>query len=171
MCTSLTTQAWFRTGDVASVDPCGWITIIDRSKNIIVTGGENVFCHEVEASLCTHPRITEAAVYGVADRILGEAVEAAVCCDVSSLSHVFEQNIIAHCRSTLASFKVPRRIVLQRSMPRTSTGKIEKGKLQRHAIEATTVIPTYHRSRTSRLHDVTFRDDLIKLIQGKLISL
>ena len=170
-CPLETTPTWFRTGDIASVDPCGWITIVDRSKNIIVSGGENVFCLEVETSLCNHPRITDAAVYGVADSILGESVEASVSCDALSISNALEQDILAHCRSTLAPFKVPRRIVLQGCMPRTSTGKILKGKLQRRALVTANTTPAQQRNLLfHHNNDVFSRDDLIKLIRGNLIN-
>ena len=140
-------RGWFRTGDAATVDPHGWITVVDRIKDVIISGGENVFCPEVEDVLRGHPRVSKAAVYGVPDALLGELVEAAVTLrdkpsdDTAAGPHsaVTERDLRAHCSASLAQFKVPHRIVLlarDSDMPTTSTGKIQKKRLRETALLA-----------------------------------
>ena len=119
---------WFRTGDAAVVDAHGWITVVDRVKDIVITGGENVFCHEVETTLRSHPAIIEAAVYSRPDPLLGELVEAAVVTRKTQNSgrDVTERELLAHCGNTLASYKLPHVVLFVEALPTTSTGKVRK---------------------------------------------
>jgi acyl-CoA synthetase (AMP-forming)/AMP-acid ligase II len=124
-------DGWLRTGDLAVVDTEGYLDIVDRRKDMIVTGGENVYSIEVENVLYRHPAVREAAVFGVPDAKWGEAVRAAVALRAGALAS--ESELIAHCRAHLAGFKTPRRIVFLDALPRTGTGKIAKRLLRETA--------------------------------------
>ena len=125
----LSAGGWFRTGDAATVDAHGWLRVVDRIKDVIIVGGENVFCGEVERALESHPAIERAAAYGVPDALLGETVEAAATL-APDRAGVAERDIVAHCASMLAPFKVPRRVVILVDMPTTATGKIRRNALR-----------------------------------------
>jgi acyl-CoA synthetase (AMP-forming)/AMP-acid ligase II len=113
----------FRTGDVGYQDAEGYLYILDRVKDMIVTGGENVYSAEVEAVLYEHPAIREAAVFGIPDAKWGELVMACVVLKPGVALSVDE--LIAHCRRSLASYKVPRRVEFSDlELPKTGSGKI-----------------------------------------------
>ena len=113
---------WLRTGDIVTVDPDGFTTIVDRAKELIITGGFNVSPSEVEAVLRLHPSVTDAAVIGKPLERGGEMVVAAVELDPGA---VFDEEALrAHCREHLAAYKVPRRIVPIEDTPRSLLGKI-----------------------------------------------
>ncbi len=119
---------WFRTGDVGAMDACGRLTILDRKKDLIITGGENVYSVDVEAVLARHPAVAEVAVIGVPDPRLGEAVAAVVVRrDGATLT---SEELIAYCRSSIGAFKAPRHIRFVDSLPRTTVGKVRKSKLR-----------------------------------------
>jgi len=119
----------FRTGDVGYQDAEGYLYILDRVKDMIVTGGENVYSGEVEAVLYEHPAICEAAVFGVPDAKWGELVMACVVLKPAVVLSVDE--LIAHCRRSLASYKVPRRVEFSDlELPKTGSGKILKRALR-----------------------------------------
>src|SRR6185436_11479859 len=101
-------DGWLRTGDLATVDEDGYIYLVDRKKDMIVTGGENVFSTEVEAALYAHPSVKEAAVIPVPDSQWGEAVHA--CITLRYGRQATPDELIEFCRSRLASYKVPRSI-------------------------------------------------------------
>lgn len=122
------TDGWLRTGDLAVMDTEGYVTIVDRKKDMIISGGENVYSTEVENVLYRHPQILEAAVYGAPDPIFGEVVRAAVVLRPGESGTAEE--IIAFCRQHLASFKTPRRILFLDELPRTGSGKIYKRALR-----------------------------------------
>jgi fatty-acyl-CoA synthase len=117
----------FHTGDGGSLDTDGYLTISDRRKDVIITGGENVSSLEVEDALCSHPAVAEAAVIGVPDEKWGEAVKALV---VLRGGAATEQELIAHCRARLAHYKCPTSIELRTDLARTATGKLQKFKLR-----------------------------------------
>jgi acyl-CoA synthetase (AMP-forming)/AMP-acid ligase II len=124
-------DGWLRTGDLAVVDAEGYVNIVDRRKDMIITGGENVYSIEVENALYEDPRILEAAVFGARDETWGEVVCAAVV--LGPGRQASEQEIVEECRTRLASFKVPRRIVFLPELPKTGSGKIAKRLLrERH---------------------------------------
>ena len=119
----------FRTGDVGYQDAEGYLYILDRVKDMIVTGGENVYSGEVEAVLYEHPAIREAAVFGIPDAKWGELVMACVVLKPGAALTVDE--LIAHCRRSLASYKVPRRVEFSDlELPKTGSGKILKRALR-----------------------------------------
>jgi 3-(methylthio)propionyl---CoA ligase len=116
-------NGWFLTGDLGVLHPDGYVEIKDRSKDIIISGGENISSLEVEEALYRHPAIREAAVVAVADEKWGEIPCAFVVLKEGRTAS--GEEIIEFCRAHLAHFKVPRRIVFQ-ELPKTSTGKIQK---------------------------------------------
>jgi acyl-CoA synthetase (AMP-forming)/AMP-acid ligase II len=119
----------FRTGDVGFQDVDGYLYILDRVKDMIVTGGENVYSGEVEAILYEHPAIREAAVFGIPDPKWGELVMA--CVVLKPGAALTADALIAHCRRTLASYKIPRRIEFSAvELPKTGSGKILKRALR-----------------------------------------
>jgi acyl-CoA synthetase (AMP-forming)/AMP-acid ligase II len=127
-------DGWLLTGDLAVVDAEGYVTIVDRRKDMIITGGENVYSTEVEHALYRHPAVLEAAAYGIPDPVWGELVAVAVvprpgvACSVAELD--------AFCAGALAAFKRPRRIDLLAELPKTGSGKILKRALRDAALRA-----------------------------------
>ena len=118
-------DGWLRTGDVAYIDPEGYLYIVDRIKDLVIRGGENIGCGEVEAALTEHPAIHEASVYGVPDERLGEEVGASVYVDPTA--KLDEDAIRAHMEARVARFKVPRYLSIQTEpLPRIASGKINK---------------------------------------------
>jgi fatty-acyl-CoA synthase len=120
---------WFRTGDMAVVAEHGYIRIVDRKKDTIVSGGENISSLDVEKTLLAHPEVCEAAVIPVADEKWGEAPRAVVVAKPGS--NVSEQELIEFCRSRMAHYKCPRSVVFCDSLPKTATGKVLKRVLRR----------------------------------------
>lgn len=125
-------DGWLKTGDLAVVDAEGYVTIVDRKKDMINTGGEKVYTTEVEHVLYAHPAVLEAAVFGVPDATWGESVRAAVVLR-TGLS-VTTDELAAFCRTKLAAYKVPRAFDVLDALPRTGSGKIAK-RLLRDAID------------------------------------
>ena len=123
-------NGYMRTGDLATVDEDGFIFIVDRAKDMIVTGGENVYSAEVENALYSHPGVLEAAVIGVPDECWGEVVQAIIV--PKDNARVSEDDIIAHCRKLIAGYKVPKRVVFQSDpLPKSGPGKILKAELRK----------------------------------------
>lgn len=122
------TDGWYRTGDVARRDAEGLYYIVDRVKDMIVSGGENIYSAEVENALSTHPAVAQVAVIGVPDARWGEAVMACVICHERAA--LDEGSLITHARSILAAYKVPKRIVFMDSFPLVPSGKISKKDLR-----------------------------------------
>ncbi len=121
-------DGWFRTGDGGYLDDEGYLTISDRKKDVIISGGENVSSIEVEDAVFSHPGVAEVAVIGVPDERWGETVVALVvrAADVE----VTEAEIREHCRTKLAGYKVPTRVEFRDELDRTATGKLQKFKLR-----------------------------------------
>ena len=119
---------WFHTGDGGTLDEGGYLTISDRKKDVIITGGENVSSIEVEDVVFGHPAVAEVAVIGVPDDKWGEMVTAVVV--VAEGQQVTEAEIIAHCKGRIAGYKVPKRVEFRDELARTATGKIQKFKLR-----------------------------------------
>ena len=119
-------DGWFHTGDGGSISE-GYLTISDRKKDVIITGGENVSSIEVEDVLASHPHIREVAVVGIPDAKWGEAVTALIVTDGSPLSAA---DVIDYCRQSLAGYKCPKQVEFRDSLPRTATGKLQKFKLR-----------------------------------------
>ena len=123
---------WFHSGDLAVMDPDGYLRIMDRSKDIIISGGENISSIEIEDALFAHPAVLEAAVAAKRDEKWGETPCAFVTLKPGAAAT--EQELIDWCREKLAHFKCPKSIVF-RDLPKTSTGKIQKFKLRQWADE------------------------------------
>jgi len=121
---------WFHSGDLAVADPDGYIKIKDRSKDIIISGGENISSIEVEDILYRHPAVLAAAVVAKPDSRWGETPCAFI--ELKEGATTTEEEIITHCKSHLAGYKVPRQVVF-RELPKTSTGKIQKFELRKQA--------------------------------------
>ena len=124
----LTAQAfedgWFKTGDIARQDADGFFFVVDRKKDLFISGGENVYPAEVEAVLAELPDVAEAAVIGVADERWGEVGRAFIV--LRPDSGLTAEAIAAHCRERLAGFKVPAKIEITNAIPRTASGKVQK---------------------------------------------
>jgi acyl-CoA synthetase (AMP-forming)/AMP-acid ligase II len=118
----------FHTGDGGSIDADNYLTISDRKKDVIISGGENVSSIEVEDCIFSHPAVAEVAVIGVPDEKWGETVVALVV--VSGGSTVSEAEIVEHCRGRLAHYKCPTRVEFRDALARTATGKLQKFKLR-----------------------------------------
>jgi long-chain acyl-CoA synthetase len=120
-------DGWYRTGDVGHLDAEGHLFLVDRAKDMIVTGGENVYSTEVEDALASHPAVAEVAVIGIPDERWGEAVHAVVVLRAP----VSEHELLAHCRTLIAGYKVPKRIdVRDEPLPKSGAGKILKRELR-----------------------------------------
>ncbi|GMP32350.1 hypothetical protein CsSME_00006147 [Camellia sinensis var. sinensis] len=127
-------KGWFVTGDMGVIHPDGYIEIKDRSKDVIISGGENISSVELESVLYKHPSVLEAAVVAMPHPRWGESPCAFITLKEDSPDHhavvVTEANIIAHCRKNLAGFMVPKKVVFMDGLPKTSTGKIQKFQLR-----------------------------------------
>jgi len=121
-------EGWFHTGDVGRMDEDGYLFLVDRKKDMIITGGENVYSSEVEAVLYRHPGISEAAVIGVPDDRYGEALFAVIVPKAGVT--LTAEEIIDHCRAHIGGYKIPRRIALVDALPRTAVGKVQKAALR-----------------------------------------
>lgn len=122
---------WFHTGDLAVVHPDGYLQIVDRKKDIIISGGENISSVEVEAVLYRHPAVMEAAVVGVPDPKWGEVPKAYVV--LRPGAQATPEELIAFCREQLAHFKAPKAVEFLQELPKTATGKIQKFLLRSEA--------------------------------------
>jgi acyl-CoA synthetase (AMP-forming)/AMP-acid ligase II len=119
---------WFRTGDGGTIDTDGFLTVNDRLKDVIISGGENVSSIEVEDVIFSHPGVAEVAVIGVPHEKWGETVKALVV--LAPGSQLSENEIIQHCRQHLAGFKSPTSVEFRDALDRTATGKLQKFKLR-----------------------------------------
>jgi long-chain acyl-CoA synthetase len=123
------TDGWLHTGDVARIDEHGFIFIVDRVKDMVLRGGENVYCAEVESAIYEHPAIAECTVFGVPDTRLGEEVGVAIFCKEGT--PVSAETIRNHCHERISSHKVPRYIwFLNEALPRNASGKFLKRELR-----------------------------------------
>jgi long-chain acyl-CoA synthetase len=120
-------DGWYRTGDMAYMDDEGYVFLVDRAKDMIVSGGENVYCSEVEEALYKHPAVLEAAVFGVPDDEWGEAVHATIV----PRDTVTEKELIEFCRELIAGYKLPKAITFtDKELPKSGPGKILKRELR-----------------------------------------
>jgi long-chain acyl-CoA synthetase len=124
-------DGWLFTGDLARMDEDGYFTLVDRKKDMIKSGGLNVFPSEVERVLATHPSVKECAVVGAPDRLFGERVVGYVVAQHGS--HLMAEQLRAHCRCQLASYKVPRNIEFCEKLPTTFLGKLRRVDLRARA--------------------------------------
>jgi fatty-acyl-CoA synthase len=120
---------WFHTGDMATIDENGYVLIVDRKKDIIVSGGENISSLEVEKALAAHPDVYEAAVIPVPDEQWGEVPKALVV--LKPGASVEESDLVEFCRGRLAHYKCPKSVEFLASLPKTGTGKFLKKELRK----------------------------------------
>lgn len=120
-------DGWLRTGDLATMDDEGFCFIVDRARDMLIRGGENIYCIEVESVLCEHPAVADAALVGLHHPLLGE-VPAAI---VQARGPVSESDLRGFAATRMAAFKVPDRIVVShKPLPRNTTGKLVKSALK-----------------------------------------
>jgi long-chain acyl-CoA synthetase len=126
-------EGWYRTGDIAVIDREGFITILDRIKDMLIRGGENIYCVEIEDCLLSHPAVSEAAVFGIPHRVLGEVVGAAI---RLRAGHSADRTDLAnHVRGRLAQHKVPVSIeIWNEQLPRNAAGKLLKRQIRNTAV-------------------------------------
>ncbi|MDP2660315.1 MAG: AMP-binding protein, partial [Dehalococcoidia bacterium] len=117
-------DGWLHTGDLATMDEEGYLYVVDRKKDIIISGGENISSREVEEAIYNHPAVLECAVIGVPDPKWGEAVAALVVLKPGQTAT--EVEIIEACQANLASYKKPRTVTFVDALPRTPMGKVIK---------------------------------------------
>jgi len=122
-------DGWLHTKDLAVVNPEGYVTIVDRKDDVIISGGENIYSIEVDDVLYAHPSILEAAVFGLPDPVWGERVTAAVV--LKKDEDIQEEEIIDFCKERLAPFKAPKTVILTDCLPKTGSAKICKYKLRK----------------------------------------
>jgi acyl-CoA synthetase (AMP-forming)/AMP-acid ligase II len=123
-------DGWFKSGDLGYLDAEGFLYIVDRKNDLIITGGENVYPTEIEAYLYRDPDVLEAAVFGIPDPRWGEAVVAAVVPRAGS--HVSGEDLVFRLRAQLAAFKCPKEIFLVQTLPKNAAGKILRKELRKH---------------------------------------
>jgi long-chain acyl-CoA synthetase len=121
-------NGWLHTGDLGRIDSHGYIQLLDRAKDMIITGGSNVYAVEVETALVDHPSVRDVAVVGLADRTWGEVVVAVIVCEGDPAG--VESQLTAHCAEVLAGYKRPRRFVFVDALPRNAYGKVLKRELR-----------------------------------------
>jgi acyl-CoA synthetase (AMP-forming)/AMP-acid ligase II len=122
------TYGWHHTGDVGYVDEDGFVYIVDRKKDMIISGGFNVYCAEVEAGIMALPQIQECAVIGVPDDKWGEAVKALIVLkqDQTEGESLTETEVIAHCKAKLGGVKSPKSVEFVAEIPKTPAGKFDR---------------------------------------------
>jgi acyl-CoA synthetase (AMP-forming)/AMP-acid ligase II len=125
----ITEDGWFRTGDMGKVDADGYVYVEDRLKDMIISGGENIYSPEIERVLAEHPSVMEVAIIGVPDERWGETVKAVVA--LKPGTETTEEELIAWCREQLAGFKCPKSVDILDALPRNPTGKILKRDLRK----------------------------------------
>jgi long-chain acyl-CoA synthetase len=121
-------SGWFHSGDLGRMDPDGYLTIVDRKKDLIIRGGLNIYPREVEEVLLAHPAVAEAAVVGVPDEVMGEEIKAFVVLEPDEV--VEAEDLIEYARKRLAAYKYPRSIEFRSDLPRDTVGKVIKRQLR-----------------------------------------
>ena len=125
---AIDSEGWFHSGDVGYVDEEGFLFICDRLKDMVISGGENVYPAEVEGVLYRHEHIAEVAVLGLPDEKWGESVLALVVLRAGAALN--EEQVIAYTKTKLAGYKCPKRVEFRTELARTATGKLQKFKLR-----------------------------------------
>jgi long-chain acyl-CoA synthetase len=134
-------NGWFHTGDIGIVDDEGYLSIVDRKKDMIIRGGHNVYPRELEEVLLTHPAVSQAAVIGVPDPRLGEEVKAFIVLKPGTTAS--EDELLEWCKQQFAVYKYPRHIELRTELPMSATGKILKRELRAEGVSAVPRIDEY----------------------------
>jgi acyl-CoA synthetase (AMP-forming)/AMP-acid ligase II len=128
-------DGWFHTGDIGMLDSLGFLILLDRAKDIVIRGGENIGCAEVEYAIAEHPCVSEVSVYGIPDTRLGEVPCATIM--LKKETSLDEAQLKEHLASRLAAFKIPERFYFQyEQLPRIATGKIAKKELRANTLES-----------------------------------
>jgi fatty-acyl-CoA synthase len=122
------TDGWFHTGDMVRRDPEGFYFVVDRKKNMFISGGENVYPAEVEEVLVRYPAVREAAVVGVPDAKWGEVGKAFIVLEEGR--QAAEEEILSHCRANLAGYKIPKQVEFITQLPRNEAGKVDRRALE-----------------------------------------
>lgn len=124
---------WFHSGDLCVMDTDGFITVVDRAKDMIISGGENIYCAEVEAAIDAHPKVAEVSVVGAPHP---KWVETPVAYVVPKIANdpPSEEEIIEFCRTKIASYKKPTSVIVTPTLPRNASGKVQKFKLREHLV-------------------------------------
>ncbi|MFP3981873.1 MAG: class I adenylate-forming enzyme family protein [Desulfobacterales bacterium] len=117
-------DGWLYSGDMGRMDEDGFLYIMDRKKDMIISGGENIYPAEIEDLLMSHPKIADAGVIGFPDETWGEAIKAVVV--PRQGEQISEEELVEWCRGRIARFKIPKKVVIAEEIPRTPTGKILK---------------------------------------------
>jgi len=117
-------DGWIYTGDLARAEPGGYFTVVDRLKDMIISGAENIYCKEIENVICEHPGVEEVSVFGIPDEMWGESVCAVVV--PKNGQSLEESDIIDFCGSRLSGYKKPKRVELRDSLPKNAAGKVVK---------------------------------------------
>ncbi len=120
-------SGWLHTGDLGYVDNDGHVYIVDRKKEMIIRGGQNVYPKEIEGVLYRHPAILEAAIVGLPDKVWGEEVAAFIVLKPSE--KIERTDLVGYCKQNMAGYKCPRKVFFVEELPKTATGKIQKGKI------------------------------------------
>jgi long-chain acyl-CoA synthetase len=123
----LDAEGWFKTGDIAVIDPDGFVRIVDRKKDMIIVSGFNVYPNEIEDVVMAHPQVASCAAIGVPDEKSGEAVKLFVVARNGGLS---AEELKAYCKENFTGYKVPKHIVFRDSLPMTPVGKILRRELR-----------------------------------------
>ena len=123
-------DGWLYTGDMGRFDEDGYLYIVERKKDLIIRGGFNVYPHDVEEALNSHPAVIESAVIGIPSERMGEEVKAFVV----ARGEVDAETLKAYCREKLANYKTPSEIEFVNALPRNAVGKIDKKELRRHHV-------------------------------------
>ena len=128
-------DGWFHTGDIGMLDELGFLIILDRAKDIVIRGGENIGCAEVEYAICEHPEVSEVSVYGIPDERLGEMPCASIM--LQQESALSSEELSTFLSSRIAAFKIPEKFYFQyEQLPRIATGKIAKKELRKKTMES-----------------------------------
>ena len=126
-------DGWMATGDLGRVDAEGYYYIVDRKKDMVLSGGYNIYSREVELAIASHPAVNEVAVAGVPDPVYGEAVSAWIVLKAGASAS--EDEIVEHCRPLIAGYKKPKYVHFMKELPRTSSGKVLKFRLRETFVE------------------------------------
>ena len=124
---------WFHSGDLVRMDEEGFIYVIDRKKDMLISGGENIYPAEIEAVLQGHPAIIDCAVIGIPDQVWGESVKAIIVLKQDMI--LTEEEVIAYCGIQLSSYKKPKKVEFVKELPRNASGKVLKQVLRKQALE------------------------------------
>jgi fatty-acyl-CoA synthase/long-chain acyl-CoA synthetase len=120
---------WFHSGDLVREDEEGYLYVVDRKKDMIISGGENIYCAEVEAAIDSQPKVAEVAVIGIPHPTWGQT-PLAVVVPADPADPPTQQEIIEHCRTLIASYKKPTSVVITHALPRNASGKVQKFRLR-----------------------------------------